>query len=1036
MTGKNRGGAIAWMASNHVTANIMMLVLLIGGFFMTTRIKQEVFPEFSLDAVTITVAYPGASPEEVESGIVLALEEAVRGVSEIKRVQATAAEGMATVTAELHTGADGQKAYQEIDQEVARIVTLPKEAEEPQVRLQTTRRLVRNLVIYGDVSEQVLRELSEEARDILLQSPEITQVEVAGVRDMEIHIEISQETLRAYGLSLDGVAQAVTEATLEMPGGSVRTRGGEILLRVKERRDWAREFARLPVITTASGAVVRLVDIATVSEGFEDSNVEQRFDGLPCVDVEVYRVGAQTPIGVSGAVNRVLENIEEILPPGVDVASTVNRAENYEQRLRLLLKNAFLGLVLVLIVLGLFLNLRLAFWVTMGIPVSFLGGLLFMPVIGVTINMISMFAFIIALGIVVDDAIVAGENIYEYRRRGMGFLEAAIQGARDVAVPISFSILTNIVAFLPLAFIPGFMGKIFVAIPMVVITVFVISWVEALFILPAHLARGHSGEHTGIEGRINRVQQRVAEGLERFIRGRYSRFLKKAISNRRITVALGLVPLMLVLGYVSSGRMGMILMPKVEADRAVVTAVLPYGVPLERTREVRHLIEAAIGRVIDEHGGSRLSEGVKGRVRENTVEVTAYLTDPDERPLNTFQFARLWREEVGQIPGLEMLRFEADRGGPGAGAALTIELSHRDVETLNRASSDLAARLAEFTYTRDIDDGYSPGKEQMDFRIRPEGHALGLTASSIGRQVRSSFYGAQALRQQRGRNEVKVLVRLPLEARSREADVENLLIQTPAGTWVPLLEVAEVDRGRAYTSISRRDGRRTVQVTSGVEPFDQSSVVQASLEESVLPSLVEDYPGLSYSFEGFQADVRESMSALVGGFALALVISFGLLAIPFKSYVQPLVVMMAIPFGIVGAVLGHLLMGYSLSIISLMGIVALAGIVVNDSLILIVHANELRRDGLSAEEAIHKAGVRRFRPILLTTMTTYGGLAPMIFETSRQARFMIPMALSLGYGIVFATIITLVLVPSLYLLVEDLQSAAARAMARWRRAEA
>ena len=1033
MTDARGGGAIAWMASNHVTANIMMLVLLIGGLFMTTRIKQEVFPEFSLDLVTITVAYPGASPEEVESGIVLALEEAVRGVAEIKRVQATASEGMAMVTVELHAGADGQQAYQEIDQEVARIVTLPKEAEEPQVRLQTMRRLVRNLVIYGDVGEHALRELGEEARDILLQSPEITQVDVAGVRDMEIHIEISQETLRTYGLSLDGVAQTIAAAALEVPGGSVQTESGEILLRVKERRDWAREFARLPVVTTATGAVVRLSDIATVSEGFEDSNVEQRYDGLPCVDVEVYRVGAQTPIGVSAEVDRVLLDIEEILPPGVEVASTINRSENYEQRLRLLLKNAFLGLVLVLVVLGLFLNMRLAFWVTMGIPVSFLGGLLLMPVIGVTINMITMFAFIIALGIVVDDAIVAGENIYEYRRRGMGFLQAAIQGTREVAVPISFSILTNIVAFLPLAFIPGFMGKIFLSIPMVVVTVFIISWVEALFILPAHLAHGNSGAHTGLEGRINRVQQRVAAGLELFIKGRYSRFLHRIIRNRRVTVALGLVLLMLVLSYVFSGRMGMILMPKVESDRAVVTAVLPYGVPLERAREVRGLLEEAAGRVIDEHGGDRLSEGIKGRVNENTIEVTVFLTDPDERPMNTFRFTSLWREEAGQIPGLEMLRFEADRGGPGAGAALTVELSHRDVETLNLASSDLARRLAEFTYTKDIDDGYSPGKEQMDFQIRIEGQALGLTASSVARQVRSSFYGAQALRQQRGRNEVKVLVRLPEAARSREADIEKLLVQTPAGTWVPLLEVADVDRGRAYTSISRRDGRRTVQVTSGVEPFDQTSVVQASLEASVLPSLVEDYPGLSYSFEGFQADIKESMSALISGFALAMIISYALLSIPFRSYTQPLVVMMAIPFGIVGAVLGHLLMGYSMSIISLMGIIALSGVVVNDSLILITYANKLRGEGLSAEEAIHKAGVRRFRPILLTTMTTYGGLAPMIFETSRQARFMIPMAISLGYGIVFATLITLVLVPSLYLLVEDAQAGVARVMARLRR---
>ncbi len=749
--------------------------------------------------------------------------------------------------------------------------------------------------------------------------------------------------------------------------------------------------------------------------------------------MEIYRVGAQTPTGVSAAVSDVLPDIEEMLPPGINVASTRDSSEIYAQRLSLLLKNMFIGLVLVLIVLGLFLNLRLAFWVMMGIPVSFLGGLLFMPAIGVTINMISMFAFIIALGIVVDDAIVAGENIYEYRRRGMGFLEAAIEGAKDVAAPITFSILTNIVAFLPLAFIPGMMGKIFVAVPMVVVTVFAISWVEALFILPAHLARGDGGGHTGIEGRINVFQQRIADALERFVNGRYADFLGLAIKNRLTTVALGLVVLMIVLGYVASGRMGMVLMPKVESDRAVVTAVLPYGAPMERAQTVRRMLEDAAGRVIDGHGGEELADGVLGSVNNNSVEVTVYLTDPETRPISTFAFTGFWREETGQIPGLEMLRFEADRGGPSSGAALTVELSHRDVEILNVASEDLAERLAEFAYTTDIDDGHSQGKEQIDFHMRPEGQALGLTAGSVAQQVRASFYGAQALRQQRGRNEVKVLVRLPEEERDREADIENLLIRTPAGTWVPLMEVADVDRGRAYTRISRRDGRRTLQVTSGVEPYEKTSVVKTSLEESVMPSLVEDYPGLSYSFEGFQADIAESMRALVSGFALAMLISFALLAIPFKSYAQPLVVMMAIPFGIVGAILGHLLMGYSLSIMSLMGIVALSGVVVNDSLILIDYANRLRREGVAVEEAVHRAGVRRFRPILLTTLTTFGALAPMIFETSRQAKFMIPMAVSLGYGILFATMITLVLVPSLYLLVEDGQSAVARVMSRLRR---
>ncbi|MCK4412534.1 MAG: efflux RND transporter permease subunit [Candidatus Eisenbacteria sp.] len=1014
-------GPIAWMARNHVTANVLMMVLLVGGLFTTTRIKQEVFPEFSLDMVSVSVAYPGASPEEVEQGIVLAVEEAIRGIDEIKEVEATAREGMGIVNAELHTGVDAQKAYQEIDQEVARIVTFPRDAEEPQVKLESRRRRVRELTLYGEIDELVLRELAEEVRDRLLQSPGITQVDLLGVRRLEIHVEIPQENLRAYGLTLEGVANTISASALELPGGSIRTDGGEILLRVTERRDWAEEFAELPLITTATGSRLRLGEIGRVREGFEETNIERQFKGLPCVSIEVYSTANQTPGGVADAVDEILVDIRAALPPGVAIAITNDMADMYAQRLTLLLKNAFIGLVLVLILLGLFLDLRLAFWVTMGIPISFLGGLLFLPWLGVTINMVSMFAFIVALGIVVDDAIVAGENIYEYRQRGMGFLPAAIQGARDVAVPITYAILTNIVAFLPLAFIPGVMGKIWISIPIVVITVFVISWVEALFILPAHLTDAGRRRRGRIERWIAARQTRFAEGLQRFIRGPYARLLSLSLRNRAVTVAISLAVLMVVLAYAMSGRMGFTLMPRTESDFAIATAVLPYGTPEKSVREVRDEVVAAACRVVAAHGGDRLSTGILTAVNENQVEITVYLTDPDERPISTSQFSRQWRQAVGTLSGLERLRFETDRRGIGGGASFTVELAHRDIDVLDQASASLAASLREFSYTRDIDDGYSPGKEQLDFRIRAEGRALGLTASDIARQVRSAFYGAQALRQQRGRNEVRLLVRLPESQRTHAADVEKLLIRTPRGTWVPLMEVAEVGYGHAYTTIARRDGRRTVSVTCNVDPEEQTSTVQTSLMEDGLPQLALNYPGLTYSFQGRQAEMQESLAALAGGFTLAMLAAFALLAIPFRSYSQPLVIMVAIPFGIVGAVFGHLIMGYSLSVMSMMGVVALSGVVINDSLVLIDQANRLRREGATAVEAIQQAGRRRFRPILLTTLTTFGGLAPMIFETSRQARFMIPMALSLGFGILFATVITLLLVPSLYMLLEDLR---------------
>jgi len=740
-------------------------------------------------------------------------------------------------------------------------------------------------------------------------------------------------------------------------------------------------------------------------------------------------VGEQTPIEVSRAVRAAMAEIAPDLPPGVSYGIRRDMSEIYEQRLELLLRNAFLGLALVLLLLGVFLEAKLAFWVTMGIPTSFLGAMLFLPIMDVSINMISMFAFIVALGIVVDDAIVAGENIYEYRQRGMGLIKAGILGARDVSIPITFSILTNIVAFFPLMTIPGTMGKVWRVIPLVVITVFMISWVEALFILPAHLAHTKTGGQTRLGRGLHRLQQRFSHGFRNAIYKVYGPMLDGCVRHRYITIAVAAAILTTVAGFVFSGQIGMVLMPRVESDQANATAILPVGSPLARAVAVRKRLETAARAVAEEYGGEQLLEGVFAVIRENEIELSAYLTDADARPISTSQFASLWREEAGQIPGLESIRFEADAVGPSRGKSLTVELTHRDIPTLDRASADLAARLATFPNCKDIDDGYTPGKEQLNFTLKPEGHSLDLTVREVARQVRDAFYGAEALRQQRGRSEIKVKVRLPEAQRISEADIEQLLIRTPAGRDVPLRQVANVERGRAYTAITRREGRRTVQVTADVVPMGETGQVMATLNKEVLPQLAEKYPGLDSGYEGKQADLRESTSELLTTFSIAMLAIYALLAIPFRSYVQPLIVMVAIPFGGIGAVFGHLLMGYDLSLMSLMGLVALSGVVVNDSLVLIHYANRLRREGAGAFEAIHQAGVRRFRPIMLTTLTTFGGLAPMIFETSIQARFLIPMALSLGYGIVFATAITLVLVPSLYLGIEDVKRAGAAA---WR----
>lgn len=1018
----DRSDSISWMVHNRVTPNILMLVLLIGGFLVALTIRQEVFPSFELDTVTIRVPYPGASPEEVEHGIILSTEEAIRGLEGVKEFRSVASEGSGTVTIELLEGADRQKAYQDIQQEVDRITTYPDDAEEPQVTLNVHKRDVLEVHLYGRIDESSLRETVEHVRDRLLQHEGITQIELEGARDYEIHIDVSQQSLRRFGLTLEQVAARVARTAVEIPGGKIDTSGGEILLRFKERRNWAREFRRIPMVADASGTLVRLEDIAHVYEGFEDTDQEASFNGMRDIGIEIFRIGDETPIGVSDAVHEAMGHISPEIPPGIDWVIHSDRSEYYRQRLSLLMKNAIIGLTLVLALLGLFLEFKLAFWVTMGIPISFLGALLFLPMMDVSINMISMFAFIIALGIVVDDAIVSGENIYEYRKKGMAPIEAAIRGARDVMMPITFSILSNILAFLPLYFVPGVMGKIWGVIPLVVCTVFAISLIEAFWILPSHLAYTRSDGYVGLTRLLHGWQQGFAGLVDRFIQNGFGPFLHLALRFRSLVLASAAAILLLTLAYIGSGRMGFILMPKVESDRSVVTATLPYGSPIERSRRVESQLIRGAEQVVAENGGDRLSEGIASRINENEVRVDVYLTDPKTRPTTTGKFTSLWRERVGAIYGTQSVRFESDRGGPGRGPSLTVELSHRDIDILDRASQALADRLAEFAATEDIDDGYTPGKQQLNFKITPAGYSLGLTAQDIATQVRHAFQGREAIKQQRGRNEVTVRVRRPEAERNNEYNVEQMIITTPGGGQVPLMVVAEVERGRAYTTINRRDGRRTVSVTAGVEPIGETGRIQAALQAESLPRLIQDFPGLTYRFEGRQANLAESFQALLRGIGFALLGIYVLLAIPFRSYVQPLIVMLAIPFGIVGGTLGHLLMGYNLSITSCMGMVALSGVVVNDSLVLINYTNRLRREeGLKARVAMHAAAVRRFRPVLLTTLTTFGGLAPMIFETSRQARFMIPMAISLGFGILFATLITLVIIPTMYVLLEDMK---------------
>lgn len=1013
-------GAIGYMARNSVAANLLMIVLLGGGIWTMFHIQKEVFPEFQLDFVEVSVAYPGASPAEVEQGILMPVEEAVRNVQGIKEIVSTAREGNGEVSIELVAGTERMKAFQDIDQEVSRIRTFPDDIEQPQVSLQSRQRDVMEIGLYGNVDVWTLRQLGERLRIILLSNPEITQVELNNVPEFMTHVEISRHNLRQYNLTLGQVADLIAESSEDVPAGAVETRGGEILLRMQERKQWADEFGDITIVTSPTGAKVTLADIATIRDGFEETGFHGQFNGQKNIGVEVYRIGDQSPMEIEAKVKEVMENYQ--LPPGVHWRIDSNRAEDYRERLSLLTENGILAILIVLVILTLFLEYRLAFWVMMGMTISFVGGMVLLPLIGVSINMISMFGFLVVLGIVVDDAIVVGENIHEYRKKGYGVMEAAIEGTRDVSKPVLFSILTTIIAFVPLLFMPGETGKFWWPLPAVVIVILSVSLLEALFILPSHL--GHTARQKKKAAPLQKLengQQRFARTFDRFVDTYYRPVLDKCLEFRYITLSAALALLVVVGGFALSDHMGMIMMPEVAADEIEAGVRLPVGTTPDQAAKVAEDVTKATERMFEEHNLYEVAEGIKTNVRrQNFIDVEIVMLPPDERDITAGEVIALWRDNIGDIEGVDQITFEAERGPGGAQQAISVDLSHSDIEVLERASTAFFKRMQAYENTRDMNDNYDKGKLQYDFKLLPEGRNLGLTSNEVGRQVRDAFFGALAMRQLRGNNEIEVRVKLPYAQRKDITNLEDFLIRTPSGVEVPLLDVVRVEPREAFNSINRRDGRRVVNVSMDVEPSNAVSRVLQSIQTEVLPQLQADFPGITWSFEGSQADMRESTASLWGGFTIAMLLIYALLAIAFGSYTQPIIVMTAIPFGIIGAVMGHILLGYDLSIVSLMGVIALSGVVVNDSLIMIDYANK-KRVTHSVYESIHEAGLRRFRPIMLTTLTTFGGLAPIILERSSQAQHLIPMAISLGFGILFATAIILVIVPCLYLALEDVQ---------------
>ena len=995
---------VAWFAENHVTANLLMVFLLLAGVFTVLTMKLEVFPETSLDRISITMAYPGASPAEVEEAIISRIEENVAGLAGIKRIDSVAREGFGAVSIEVMTDWDLEGLLDEVKAEVDRITTFPNEAEEPVIREVTRRTQVVNVAVYGDAPEPTIKHLAEKIKDDITNLPNITYAELSGVRKGEIHVEISEETLRRYGLTLGQVAEAVRRASLDLPAGSVKTAGGEILVRTKGRRYYAEDYQDVAVITRADGSKVALGQIATLKDGFEDVDLATRFQGKPCGIIQVYRVANQNALKVADTVKHYIEQIRPNLPNGIDIDFYRDRSRILRSRINLLLRNMALGLILVSILLGLFLNVRLAFWVTLGIPISFAAAMCVLPRFDVSINMISLFAFITVLGIVVDDAIIVGENIFRKQEEGLGPLDGAVKGTLEVGRPVIFAVLTTVVAFWPLLLGGGIMGKIMRNIPIVVMLVLMGSLVESLLILPAHLSRSRHAANR--RATSPEKQRRMARWLKWVISGPYTRLVGFCVRWRYATACLGIAMLMLTIGIWRAGWIKFTLFPKVESDLLVCSLTMPAGTPVERTSEIAaHLERSAREALADmdrqrrkdalplfkrsitsvgRHAGGRGPMATGPQVGGHLAQIRVELLEGELRDVSATELATLWRKKVGTIPDAESVTFQSalfHTGNP-----VEVHLSLDDHDQLLAAADELKTELRGYPGVFDVSDSFLPGKKEMQLKLKPAARSLGLTLSDLAQQVRHAFYGAEALRFQRDQDEVRVLVSYPESERKSLGHVEKMRIRSPDGFRVPFSQVAEVKMEQGYASIQHAQRLRVIKVTADVdETVANANEVRIDLQGRFLPQLKQRHPGLRYSIEGEGKEQKESLADVGRGFVMALFCIYALLAIPFRSFTQPLIVMSAIPFGMIGAVLGHLIMGHNLSLLSLFGIVGLTGVVVNDSLVLIDASNRIRSQGTEALEAITRAGALRFRAIILTSLTTFAGLTPILLERSLQA---------------------------------------------------
>ena len=1022
-----RKGLIYWFSVNPVAANLLMVIIILVGLLTLPSIRKEMFPSTQVNMVNITVAFPGASPSEVEEGVCLKIEQALNGINGIDKITCTASENFGSTLVEVDDAYELGTVTNDIKNKVDGINSFPEQVEKPIVSQLDIAFQAIYVSVFGDVSPKRLREFAFDVRDEIIDLPGISAVRVEGARDLEVSIEVSENTLRKYGLTFDEIALSIRSSSLDLPAGAIKSKKGDILVRALGLKDTAEEFGNIIVRSFPNGGVLKLKDIATITDGFAESSRFAKFDGLEALSIRVNAIGDDDIIDVTDKVKKYVAQKQKNLDENLHIAHWSDISHYVHGRINLMTKNLFLGALLVLIILTLFLRLKVAFWVMIGLPVAFLGTFLVMGYMGITINMLSLFGFILVLGIVVDDAIVIGESAYKEIQDKGHTIENVVKGAQKVALPATFGVLTTIAAFLPLLFVGTMFGSFFEAIAWVVILNLLFSLVESKFILPAHLSHMKLTDiETDNPGWLLRIQRRVNLALDNFIKNRYQPLLHKAVRRPYLATLVFICILGLSIVMLNTGVVRFVMNPQFSADYIYGQVKMTEGTSdvitesaIAQLEEALLQIDKEFSQKVGKEKGGVLSH--MSVVKENQLDgrVLVELVKEDSQ-ITSDELMKLWRERVGIINGSEVLAYRA-LGGPGDGPEIAFKLSSDNVDELKKASAELADKIREYNGVEDIRNSMKDGKDEVQLTLKPRGSNLGLSQRDLANQVRQAFYGDEIQRLQREIDEVKVMLKYPLAERETLATLENMRIRLKDGTAIPIKSVANITMGKASDVITRIDKKRASTVTGDADlKVSNPNAIMAEIKQDggFLEKLKQKYPSIKSSPDGVAKEMAELGVGLAKGFLIALLFIYMLMAVPLKSYTQPLIIMMVIPFGITGAILGHWITGYTMSMISLFGVIALGGVVVNDSLVMVDFINKYREAGHSTLEAALEAGTRRFRAILLTSLTTFFGLVPMLMEKSLQAQVIIPMAISLAFGILFATIITLILIPVWYVILD------------------